>query len=61
VDQIPGFLDAVALRLGTPVLLHTEVMRQHFDALAARWSATERSHCSGRPMPAAPDRTGAMS
>jgi hygromycin-B 7''-O-kinase len=28
-DQIPGFLDAVALRSGTPVLLHTEVMREH--------------------------------
>jgi hygromycin-B 7''-O-kinase len=28
-DQIPGFLDAVVLRSGTPVLLHTEVMREH--------------------------------
>ena len=28
-DQIPGFLDAVALRSGPPVLLHTEVMREH--------------------------------
>jgi hygromycin-B 7''-O-kinase len=28
-DQIPGFLEAVALRSGTPVLLHTEVMREH--------------------------------
>jgi len=28
-DQIPGFLDAVALPPGTPVLLHTEVMREH--------------------------------
>lgn len=29
VDQIPGFLDAVALPPGPPVLLHTEIMRQH--------------------------------
>lgn len=28
-DQIPGFLDAVALPSGRPALLHTEVMRQH--------------------------------
>jgi hygromycin-B 7''-O-kinase len=28
-DQIPGFLDAVALPSGVPVLLHTEVMREH--------------------------------
>ena len=28
-DQIPGFLDAVALPSGPPVLLHTEIMRQH--------------------------------
>jgi hygromycin-B 7''-O-kinase len=28
-DQIPAFLDAVALPFGAPVLLHTEVMRQH--------------------------------
>ncbi|HEY6312945.1 MAG TPA: aminoglycoside 3'-phosphotransferase/choline kinase family protein [Streptosporangiaceae bacterium] len=31
-DQIPAFLDAVALPSGTPVLLHTEVMRQHLLA-----------------------------
>ena len=31
-DQIPGFLDAVALPSGPPVLLHTEVMRQHLLA-----------------------------
>ena len=31
-DQIPGFLDAVALRPGVPVLLHTEIMRQHLLA-----------------------------
>lgn len=31
-DQIPGFLDAVALPTGTPVLLHTEVMREHLLA-----------------------------
>jgi hygromycin-B 7''-O-kinase len=28
-DQIPGFLDAVALPNRPPVLLHTEVMREH--------------------------------
>ncbi len=28
-DQIPGFLDAVAPPSGVPVLLHTEVMREH--------------------------------
>ena len=28
-DQIPGFLDPVALPLGTTVLVHTEVMREH--------------------------------
>jgi hygromycin-B 7''-O-kinase len=28
-EQIPGFLDEVALQSGPPVLLHTEVMRQH--------------------------------
>lgn len=28
-EQIPGFLDAVTLPPGTPVLLHTEVMREH--------------------------------
>jgi hygromycin-B 7''-O-kinase len=28
-DQIPGFLDEVALPNRTPVLLHTEVMREH--------------------------------
>jgi hygromycin-B 7''-O-kinase len=28
-DQIPGFLDAVALPSRAPVLLHTEAMRQH--------------------------------
>ncbi len=28
-DQIPGFLDEVALQMGPPVLLHTEVMREH--------------------------------
>ena len=28
-DQIPGFLDAVALPSGVPVLLHTEIMREH--------------------------------
>jgi hygromycin-B 7''-O-kinase len=28
-DQIPGFLDAVPLPSGPPVLLHTEIMRQH--------------------------------
>jgi len=28
-DQIPGYLDTVALPSGPPVLLHTEVMRQH--------------------------------
>jgi hygromycin-B 7''-O-kinase len=31
-DQIPGFLDAVTLPSGPPVLLHTEVMRQHLLA-----------------------------
>jgi hygromycin-B 7''-O-kinase len=31
-DQIPGFLDAVALLSGPPVLLHTEIMRQHLLA-----------------------------
>ena len=31
-DQIPGFLDAVVLPSGSPVLLHTEVMRQHLLA-----------------------------
>ena len=31
-DQIPGFLDAVALPSGTPVLLHTEIMREHLLA-----------------------------
>ena len=28
-DQIPEFLDAVALPSGPPALLHTEIMRQH--------------------------------
>jgi hygromycin-B 7''-O-kinase len=28
-DQIPGFLESVALPSSPPVLLHTEVMRQH--------------------------------
>jgi hygromycin-B 7''-O-kinase len=28
-DQLPGFLDGVALPARPPVLLHTEVMRQH--------------------------------
>ena len=28
-DQIPGFLDTIALPSGVPVLLHTEVMREH--------------------------------
>ena len=28
-DQIPGFLDAVALPSTVPVLLHTEIMREH--------------------------------
>ncbi len=28
-DQIPGFLDEVGLPIRAPVLLHTEVMRQH--------------------------------
>ena len=39
-DQIPGFLDAVALRSGTPVLLHTEVMREHLlvtEGLGEAW------------------------
>jgi hypothetical protein len=31
-DQIPGFLDTVALPSGRPVLLHTEIMRQHLLA-----------------------------
>jgi hygromycin-B 7''-O-kinase len=31
-DQIPGFVAEVALGAGTPVLLHTEVMRQHLLA-----------------------------
>jgi hygromycin-B 7''-O-kinase len=31
-DQIPAFLGAVALSSGPPVLLHTEVMRQHLLA-----------------------------
>ena len=31
-DQKPGFLDAVALPSGVPVLLHTEVMREHLFA-----------------------------
>lgn len=31
-DQIPGFLQAVTLPPGPPVLLHTEVMRQHLLA-----------------------------
>ena len=29
VDQLAGFLDQVALPLRPPVLLHTEIMRQH--------------------------------
>ena|SRR5438093_5146014 len=29
LEQYPGFLDDVPLRAGTPVLLHTEIMRQH--------------------------------
>jgi hygromycin-B 7''-O-kinase len=28
-DQIPGFLDEVGLPIRAPVLLHTEVMREH--------------------------------
>jgi hygromycin-B 7''-O-kinase len=32
-DQIPEFLDAVTLPAGAPVLLHTEVMRQHLLAI----------------------------
>ena len=28
-DQIPGYLDAIALPSGPPVLLHTEIMREH--------------------------------
>ena len=40
-DQIPRFLDAVALPLGTPVLLHTEVMREHLlvtaEGLGGTW------------------------
>jgi hygromycin-B 7''-O-kinase len=28
-DQIPGFLDEVGLPISAPVLLHTEVMREH--------------------------------
>jgi hygromycin-B 7''-O-kinase len=34
-DQIPEFLDAVALPARPPVLLHTEVMRQHLLASQA--------------------------
>jgi hygromycin-B 7''-O-kinase len=39
-DQIPAFLDAVTLPSGPPVLLHTEVMRQHLLASerpAGKW------------------------
>jgi len=42
-DQIPGFLDAVALRSGTPVLLHTEVMRQHLLVTESPGGAWELS------------------
>jgi hygromycin-B 7''-O-kinase len=38
-DQIPGFLDAVALPSGPPVLLHTEVMRQHLLAAQGQGGA----------------------
>jgi hygromycin-B 7''-O-kinase len=39
-DQIPGFLDTVALPSGTPVLLHTEIMREHLlvtDGQGGTW------------------------
>jgi hygromycin-B 7''-O-kinase len=36
-DQIPGFLDSVALRDEEPVLLHTEVMRQHLLVEPGPW------------------------
>ena len=36
-DQIPGFLDAVALPSGPPVLLHTELMRQHLLVTPDPW------------------------
>jgi hygromycin-B 7''-O-kinase len=39
VDQFPGFLDEVALRSGPPVLLHTEVRRQHLLAAQAHGGA----------------------
>jgi hygromycin-B 7''-O-kinase len=38
-DQVPGFLDEVALPSRPPVLLHTEVMRQH---LLVRHRMTDR-------------------
>lgn len=39
-DQIPAFLDAVTLPSGPPVLLHTEVMREHLlasESHEGRW------------------------
>jgi hygromycin-B 7''-O-kinase len=39
VDQLPGFLDEIALRSGPPVLLHTEVRRQHLLVAQAHGGA----------------------
>jgi hygromycin-B 7''-O-kinase len=36
-DQIPGFLDALALSSGPPVLLHTELMREHLLVTPDPW------------------------
>jgi hygromycin-B 7''-O-kinase len=39
VDRLSGFLDDVALRCGLPVLLHTEVRRQHLLVTQAHGGA----------------------
>jgi hypothetical protein len=41
-DQIPGFMAAVALSLGTPVLLHIEVMREHLPRPVRARSGSQR-------------------
>ena len=38
-DQLPGFLDDVALASGPPVLLHTEIRRPHLFAVQAHGGA----------------------
>lgn len=52
-DQVPGFLDSITLPDEEPVLLHTEVMRQHLLAEPDPWRLTglidfEAAMCGAR-------------